>query len=465
MRSDSFRPAVAVPPIFEWGFRGCFGAFAIWLILILGTVPKLEGDTLVVIQGWNEIVACIRSGNFAPCPTESYFAPLQTIAVTPVKLLRAGDRAVLRVFAFISVVGSVLLLCRGYRVLKRNSKLCARLLLLAALGSPLLYYAGSSFSELWLCCLLMLLVESCVSGHPVRIAILTFLAGSAKETAPPFVLVLALCSLFWASPDRNRYTKKIWLYPLGGTAAAVLLNVSLNVFRYRSVWNAVMWEEMRQVRNASDYFSFFLGMWFSPTGGFFLYWPTLALCTILGCAGILIHYRDKKRVDSRVLPFAAMCVFQFVLTLSLAKWHAPFGWVCWGSRLHLPWILPTAFLLWIVYTKETEAFAQRYFGSIGLRIFIGLVLGIFSLPHLFVTIDWRVPLDVFRATDVCPRAPDVPEIAYYYKCMHEYLWPISPTLVRSFGLISWDMRTIAVSGLYLCTCVFGFAGLPIATDD
>lgn len=446
--------------VFEWAFRASFTAFAIWLILF--RTPGLEGDTSVVIQGWSDIVACIRSGHFAPCPTVSYFAALQTFAVTPFRLLGALPPTTLRLFAFFSVLGSVLLMYCGYQTLKRSSTLCARLLLLAALASPLIYYSGSSFSELWLCCLLMLLVASCVSGHPKRIAILTFLAGTAKETTPPFALALALCSLLWAAPIHRRFLQKFWLYPVAGTAAAMFANTLLNVFRYGSVFNSNYWDPAQHVHNTWDYASFVLGLWFSPNGGFFFYWPVLALCTALALAGSFIHYTGKKTIDARVLPLAAMCVFHVVLTLGLANWSAPFGWICWGSRIHLPWLLPTAFFLWIVYAAETEAFAHRYFRSAGLRILMGLVLAISSMPHLFVTLNDRILLDVFRLTTACPKLPSVSD-SYYYTCMHSYIWPSSSTLVRSFGLISWDVRTIAVSGLFLCTCLFGFASLPLGT--
>jgi len=202
-------------------------------------------------------------------------------------------------------------------------------------------------------------------------------------------------------------------------------------------------------------------MWFSPSGGFLFFWPALSLCAILACAGILMHYRRKKRLDSRALPFAALCVFQFVLTVGLSKWHAPFGWICWGSRLHLPWMLPSAFLLGIIYSNEVEAFANRYFGSLGVKILAGLLLGVCCLPHLFVAIDYRILQDVFRPTEVCPIVPILSQTFYYYKCMHEYLWPTSFTLVRSFNLIAWNAQTIAVSGLYLLACVFGFAALRV----
>src|SRR5439155_19997142 len=86
VESNSFRPAAEPRPIFEWAFRACFGAFGI--LLIVASAPKLEGDTKVAVQGWSDIVNCIRSGHFAPCPTESYFAPLQTIAVTPCAFAR-----------------------------------------------------------------------------------------------------------------------------------------------------------------------------------------------------------------------------------------------------------------------------------------------------------------------------------------------------------------------------------------
>jgi hypothetical protein len=249
-----------------------------------------------------------------------------------------------------------------------------------------------------------------------------------------------------------------------GSAAAVLLNVSFNVFRYGSVWNAVQWEKWRLVESTATHFSFFLGMWFSPNGGFFFFWPELAFFTILGCFGMFIHYKEKKRVDGRALPFLVMCAFQFFLTLGLSKWHAPFGWFCWGSRLHLPWLLPTAFLMLIVYADQTETFVRRYFGSPALRGFAGLLLGIFCLPHLFVALDYRIVADVFRATAGCPRAPGLDDMPYYYSCMHEYLWPISPTLLRSFSLISWDIRTVVVASLYLGACLFGFAALPVTKE-
>jgi hypothetical protein len=203
-------------------------------------------------------------------------------------------------------------------------------------------------------------------------------------------------------------------------------------------------------------------MWFSPSGGFFFYWPVLALSTALAFAGVVIHYTRKRTIDTRVLPLAAMGVLHVLLTLGFANWSAPFGWICWGSRIHLPWLLPTAFFLWVVYADETEAFAHRYFRSAGLRILTGLVLAISSMPHLFVTLNDGIVLDVFRLTTACPKLPSVSD-SYYYTCMHSYIWPSSSTLVRSFALISWDVRTIAVSALFLCTCLFGFASLPLGT--
>lgn len=431
------RRLARVAPIFARIDGAARGIFVLGLVVVGGLVlsrcllgPVLEADTLKLIRGVPQLLRCIAQGDGEACRGVSYFAILQHLpAALGLFALgearAAGDFLVL--LSLLSVVGLAAVFALA---LRRRGPGLAYAWLLVVLGSPLPLYASRSFSETLACFIVTALCALLLAGgRPVGVALLAFLAGLSKETAPLFLALLTGSALLARGPQPSRGA---WLKPAlvvgAGLLVSFALNGAFNVLRFGGWSNAFYAQPELRVSEPGRLLSFAAAAALSPSGGFLFYWPAFAalLALYVGSAG-----SSEWRRFGFWAPLATLAAF----CAALALWHAPFGWIGWGDRLLLPWLPPIA---WIVLTTRAEALqgaaSRRHPALLWLA---GALLGIASLPQWLVVLDSDLIYDVFRPVTGCPRPPDFwSDIAYYYRCMDHYLWPRSPTLVRILSVVT-----------------------------
>jgi hypothetical protein len=108
-----------------------------------------------------------------------------------------------------------------------------------------------------------------------------------------------------------------------------------------------------------------------------------------------------------------------LLTIGLSGWWAPFGWICWGPRLMLPWIPAVLLILMRSYPGEVEAPFRALSSWL---LLIGVVLAGFEQWSALT--GYSVVHEIFKAAPGCPVIPAAPESdpAYYFNCMKTYVW-------------------------------------------
>lgn len=422
------------------------------------------GDTVALVRGADVALECARDGTWRGCgllprgellpdypdvpgSRVDRFPPLLYIPAVVAQGAGGGQALSLRIIASLSLLGFGMLLALPWTVgprgrgLHRHRHLWALLIL----ASPLLPYAGSTWSEVPGAALLALAVALVAIDAPVLpVVVVVLLAGLSKDTAPPFLIALAF-AVAQPVPGERRWFPASRAFRAAALASigAIGLTAALNEFRYSSLMNVTYLAPTFQVRRPAAVAGHGFALLMSPNGGLLTFWPaTIVLAALAG----LGWRRATKDVRLRL---AVVGLASGGFLLSLAMWWAPFGWQAWSPRLTLPMVPAVAVAVLVLVPP-------------GLRPGRALLLAagvatVLALPQAGIT--GRSPAIGRFMTAPRPACPPSEEVeADFVRCNLDRAWRQQPWLLveGGRGLTQPFAATLAaamvIGGLALAGC-------------
>ncbi len=400
------------------------------LLLHLIFRPRIEGDTTALVYGAYNGLACLKQGTYPGCESMGLFPLFYMAPAMVLGALGLGERAVLHLFAYFSLICFFASLAILYRILARRDELIAKLGLVIYLSGFHLCYSHSTFTELPASTMGLALVASCLEGSSrKRNALLLFVASLAKEVAAPFLLLLAALSfLARATAKRSGVDWRREMLPLVGSAAgSIFLAIAFNYFRFKSPFNQQYFSPFFIVQDWHHQLSFFLGIWFSPSVGALLGWPALIGLMPLILVKLLKDGAPMRRGATGV----GVALIWGVVTLGFSKWYAPFGWMAWGPRLLLPWLPPCLLILLYDYAPEIGSTLSRIGRSSVASGLSAVMVGILTFPNFRVVV-FRPYIGWVIDAPGCEGVAVQSSTAQYYECMEKMIWPNTFRYLRTF---------------------------------
>ena len=374
----------------------CFAALLVPLGRYLHEL-SFEGDSMTMIAESRSILAHVAKGEWHGWGGQ--FPLLQKIPTLAMCALGWEQVDVLRGLAIVNFVAFALLLFWSRRGLPEQA---GRLFVALLLCSPLLHYAHSSFGEMLAAAVTLGLAIACAErAPPWKVFLFFLLAALSKDTAAPFLVLLAI-----AAGERR------WPLLIAATAAGAGCSLLFNYLKFGSVLNQAYLSPLLIVHSPAVQVSFFFGIWLSPNGGVVPTWPLFAVLLVLAARAAL---RNGPRV-----PFAIAVVALLGLTAGFSRWFAPLGWVSWGPRLMLPWLPAIGYVLVRTYPGAFEALVASPLRRAG----AAAALAVAAVPNFaFLLREGEVIGRTFYNFDaICPEPAYISSPAYYYKCMNHGLW-------------------------------------------
>jgi hypothetical protein len=434
-------------------------AFTASVVLILCVLvtrvvfePGYDVDTMNLVLGIPHLMRCVAEGTLGErCEGASPVAPLQHAPAAAALLFTDDFGVATHLLVGLNLIAFLALAVIGGYALLRQSMVLAYAWVLVLAASPLLFFATRSFAEMLACLAATGLCVAIAGGASAgAIAVLALLTGLSKDTAPAFVMVLAVTTLGSVTVAGR---PRRWVGPITavsiGAGVSVLVGVAFNLVRFGTWWNVFYADDFQRFHGGHSVASFTAAALVSPSGGILFYWPALTLLLAVAIGA------DAWRPRRWLIP---LCLL--VYCLALGNWYSPFGWITWGNRLLMPWLPPLAFILLLARVSPVVRMFRLLSTRPALAIVAGAVLAILSLPQWLVVLDRRWALDVFRPVPGCeviPR-PSV-DLAYYYQCLDHYLWPTTPTIVRMLGSWTANAQSILAAAAYVALFV---TGVPLA---
>lgn len=406
------------------------------LTLFVVTEPFIEGDSELLVKAHvNAIRACLHEGRLLGCPDSGVWPLFQNLAGLILSYIGFSSSSILHAlayFSFLSFLGSVLLV---FWTLKRKASLpLAGVGALIMTTSPLLWYSHSTYGEMAAAFLILAFTAACLLRARVWVIIALFiLAGSTKEVAFPFLLVIGLLCFL---PDIITQPRKVrpCVYGLVLSAALTLVvTVAFNYFRFATFSNPNYVTELLIVPSFRIQTSFFFGLWFSPNGGLFFFWPSFVWLYFFVIAILLVGFLREKSIEQpdktrlarliHYLPIITISIILFLLTAGFARWFTPLGGAAWGPRYTLPWVPAVLLLLLHFYREEAAMLLRLILGRPLAFVLASVTLIVLSIPQFSIFYGPFVLARIFSFPE-CPRIPIIQEgIEYYYQCIQTQIWP------------------------------------------
>jgi hypothetical protein len=323
------------------------------------------------------------------------------------------------------------------------------------LVSPLLWYSHAGFGEPLAAFVTTLFAASVLLGWPVAaIGVATLLAAVSKETAPPFLLVIALIA--WQIRRPQRPASRAEVITVAATAAgAGLFNGGFNLFRYGTFTNLDYTQPGIHVP-LPRVLEGFAGQLVSPNYGLVWLWP--AAVAVLALTIVVAAQRARRSSGGAAAlvrePGTLVAVTLLALVGSFSLHYAPYGGTAtWGPRLLLPWIPALLLVCIAAYPAQFERVATAAVHSTRAFAVTLALLVLTGLPNLIVMVDssrWQraypgenadrreliiVPVVPDRECPVLPRTPAV-DGAYYYRCIHHEAWEKGLRAGAAYGQVT-----------------------------
>ena len=428
-----------------------------------------NGDTGNLILGSHQVYDCLpNTSRWGACSGAPY-APLQFIPSIFLIAIGFSDGAITSGLAALNAVAFGLALWMGWRLMIRQGLDLAAAALLLLLSGPLLVYAAQTFSEMLAAGAFVAVVYSLARRAPViAIGAAAWMAGISKDTAIPFVLLLAAVIIFRAT-GRPRWAdvRGPVLAVITGSGLAAITLATFNAIRWGAITNTqYAWDGYRTpIGRVPDSAA---GLLVSPNGGMFVFWPLAALLAVAPVVFLVQALRQPKgqRV-ANAWPAVAILAAGIGLLFSLALWWAPFGWSAWGPRLALPTMTAIALTTLWRYSTECRAaigWARRRVWPLAL---VGAVTIFSALANLGGLV--RPLIAVFQTpVDICPLIPFAENIPGYYRCLHYAMWSYGPLIFQGWDQLDETpgITVLAVVvGLGLAVLIWVVSRGPRAPSD
>ena len=188
--------------------------------------------------------------------------------------------------------------------------------------------------------------------------------------------------------------------------------------RFGKVLNPNLFEKQLHTNGTGRQLEYAAGLLVSPSGGMFVFWPTVSVLVLTACLLPLVWRR--RGVWGR--PAVVLAFVIAGLIFGFASWWTPFGWAGYGPRLFLPWGLPLALIALVAYGEPLGRIARRVLTPLWGLALVFAVGFVFTLPH--VGHMWR-PHATDRFFDQPSPRCDAPwrgGEAKWNACQHEQMW-------------------------------------------
>jgi hypothetical protein len=374
----------------------------------------LQWDTGRLAADNAALRACWSAGQFHGCEGSGHIPLFQHLIAFVLGYSGAQAFTIVRAMTVVSFLAFVKMFFLGWQALggRERARSLRSIWVLCLATSPLLYYAQASFGEMLATTLILTSVVACLlEVRAPWIAAAVALAGVTKEISPPFVFLLCGTAL-QARENRVDLRRKLGAV-LVGSVAAVFLNGAFNFVRFGVPWNKILLGPTIPTVPWLERPGFFLGLWLSPNGGLLFFWPAFV--------ALLVALVLRRPARAFAIPLYGILATLALITAGLAGWWAPFGWICWGPRLLLPWLPACVLILLTAYSKEcADWFELR--GPLP-WVLMGLICVAGLLQFSSLT-GYSVVHGIFGPAPGCPVIPTKPEQdpLYYFHCMRTYVW-------------------------------------------
>lgn len=398
------------------------------LTFFINYQPYIEGDTKVLVDSSYQIIKCLKNNEFTHCPNLTHFPLLQhliSLIVSPVSKNPTNNAKLLSFINLFSFSLSCVLLFRI--LLKKTSINIAILGLLIFLTGFNLYYAYSSFNELTTSTLILiaLITNLKTKTNWPKIIFFSIMAGISKEVAWPIIILLNTTAQLTKKLSIKKFFRSITPTILG-IVFSIIINSLFNLYRYGTITNPILMNPLFMVKNNRNSTSFFLGLFFSSSGGLLFFWPSLSALIIFSISTI-IHQWKQNYLNLLVV------LVLIIQNIGLAQWFAPFGWIAWGPRLTLPLLPSCLLLLLIINQKKINTIIQKIFSKKILTIGFFLFFAITGISNYATLIFPQESLNQLFAPS--PKFPTPAVIqqnqAYYYQSINELIWRKNPILYKN----------------------------------
>jgi hypothetical protein len=354
-----------------------------------------------------------------------------------------GD--ILHLFAFVSWLLLLIVGLTAAHFWKHGGR--RTLFALFLFASPLWVYATSSFSDTWVGCFLALCcLVAMHTNRPILLFVLALFAGLGKEPNP--ILLLALGGgLIWVK-GWKQHKLTIGIPLLLASILSAGGHLWLNYVRYDSFSHLIRMQPFNYAPTMSYRLSFWMGAWFSPGGGVVLFWPLLPLCLLL----LFRRLWKEDRWKILLQPTILLLVFLVGITFGLASWKAPFGWIAWGNRLLLPWMM--VYIVLLLSNKGNELVSSIQSWKPWKHHVLGITLGLLTIPHMLVLhsprlITTTVPRGTQCSQSEAQRTKTLKRLTLdnieshrpppgYFACRHKLMWHPLSALWQAYRLTHWD---------------------------
>lgn len=416
---------------------GVAAAALLVLLVVDGTrwVELRITDSLLLVSGSHSVVDCLAQGTLTGCTTVANgAAPIgawpitQYLVAVPLVAAGASDSSVLTALAIVSslAAGGMLLLV-AFPIRRLFGSEWAVVLAVAMLTSPFVLYAFLPFGEALAAFLALAFVVAACARRPGWLLLSGFLAGTTKETAAPFLFVLAVVC---ARDARDRwFPERQLLVPIvAGLGGAVVVNSLFNVFRFGTGRNLVYAAPRTRVPGVTIPLRLAIADWFAPNVGVVWFWFVAALMIaglVVSTVMLIMRRRDEPTVW--VPPLVVVAVITS-FTGALSLWYSTFGWVAWGPRLTIP-LLPAVLVAAVRTAGEPMSAGLHWlFATIPRAVAIGAVITVLGAAQVGVV--WhRAAIELPLVVDeACPQIVPIEQASadYFYGCGLHEAWRLDP---------------------------------------
>jgi len=410
---------------------------AAFLLIVLLDARHLgyldTGDSNNLVQGARVVLHCLRRAEFVGCGHLSGSIHTLVFPYPLLQYLPAGflvglgmsDRQVLvalGVVSFVAFATAILAVALTFRDRPRSGAL----VLLALIGSSLVYQSTSAFGEALAASLVVLAVCAGIRRRPLAIFSLVFAASLGKETLAPFVVVLVLVC---ARSDRGVLPdRRVTSAAMAGAFSAIVLAATFNVFRFGSIKNLLYLDSPLHTPGIVRKFDFFLAISGSPSAGVFWFWPFFSALALAGTGlGIRCLIR-RPDMPNEYLPVLSVTGVMLLWFAGLSAWFSPFGWVAYGPRLEVPLLAGLAVAYGHTIGDAIARVAQTHRGArlAGLAIVLAGSLQLLA-PWRYAAVIHQ--FSVGRGT--CPPLGQLDvyrDPSQYYRCTDQFIWRLRPSV-------------------------------------
>ena len=417
------------------GFSGAAIA-VVWGLYLQYRGVARSGDTVALVGGARILWDCMREGT-VPCTGVSQYPIFQHVPAMPFAMLRRPDWEPYSFLCYVSIA-SVALTALITAALGRSiaGRFGAAFGVALVLSGPLIFYDATTWGEP-LAALLMLLPIAALAFRSRWgwVLVAAFLASITKDTSPLTIVLLAAGVLAVRLRTEDRALLRApALATLAGVVIGFLATVGFNEWRYQSWRNVVYIDEHPRPPGLDFVAKAGTAIWASPSGGLLVYWPLMLILVPLVVAAVVGIVQTGPR--SMRLGRAAVLAALLINTAILADFAAPFGWVAWGPRLMLAWVIPVVVVLALLERARVVGWAHLVARSRALLILVALLAGASTLVNAAarVTDSWLRFFEARPVTDTyCPGVIYMSDAPVYFRCIGSLLWDRGGPLQYAFA--------------------------------